>query len=172
MRFRGFTLVEILTVLAITLVLYSVLTPIFISVKTQAKETNAKHNLRQIFVATALYRMDWEQTSYGTASNMGIPLLEQIEALPVPFSMLSKSPCVAPENGPLMWSPDNSKQFETDSLKYEERATLVIDMNCNPKGTPLNSKWFPIKGFATTIGGNLRVVRKPGDWHDDEWWQP
>lgn len=169
---RAYTLVEVLVSISILAILYGILVPVFVGVKAQAKETDAKSHLKQIFVASALYRIDYEVSSYGTCSSMGYPLLENLSALSVPISFFTTSPCVAPTNSPVFWAPDDTIQFEQDSLRYEENTILVADMNCNDKGTPLASEWYPIKGLGATVGGQVKIVKRAGAYSSQSWWQP
>ena len=55
---RAFTLVELLTVIAIIAVLAAILFPVFARAKASAKQTTCLSNLRQIGSATALYMSD------------------------------------------------------------------------------------------------------------------
>ncbi len=55
---RAFTLIELLTVIAIISVLAAILFPVFARAKASAKQTTCLSNLRQIGAATALYMSD------------------------------------------------------------------------------------------------------------------
>ncbi|PQV62507.1 general secretion pathway protein G [Abditibacterium utsteinense] len=58
MRRTAFTLIEILTVLAIIALLSAMLFPAFLTVRGSARASTCRSNLRQIAVATALYTQD------------------------------------------------------------------------------------------------------------------
>jgi prepilin-type processing-associated H-X9-DG protein len=60
-RSRAFTLAELLTVLAITLVLAGLLFPVFVSAKSAAKKTQCLSNMRQTQLATDLYMPDYDE---------------------------------------------------------------------------------------------------------------
>jgi prepilin-type N-terminal cleavage/methylation domain-containing protein len=58
MRRAAFTILEILTVLAIMAVLSALLLPAFLTVRGNARATSCRSNLHQIAVATTLYTQD------------------------------------------------------------------------------------------------------------------
>jgi prepilin-type N-terminal cleavage/methylation domain-containing protein len=58
---RGFTLVELLTVIAILAVLAAFLFPVFAQARAQARQTICLSNVRQICVAQQLYARDWDE---------------------------------------------------------------------------------------------------------------
>lgn len=59
-RRRAFTLVELLTVVAILSLLAAILFPVFSAVRAAARRAACMSNLRQIGMAVALYRQDYE----------------------------------------------------------------------------------------------------------------
>lgn len=62
----GFTLVELLVVIAIVAILASILFPVMIRAKAQAKQTINLGNLRQLAVAAALYSKDYNEVQFST----------------------------------------------------------------------------------------------------------
>ena len=57
---EGFSLVELLVVAGILAVLSSVLLPVFLRAKEEARQATCSSNLRQIGLALAMYRDDWD----------------------------------------------------------------------------------------------------------------
>ena len=58
---RGFTLVELLTVIAIIALLAAILFPVFSSARAKGRDANCLSNLHQIGVALNAYGTDWGQ---------------------------------------------------------------------------------------------------------------
>ncbi len=52
---KGFTLIELMVVMAIILILAGLLTPGLMSAREQAKKTNCLNNLKQIYTAMQMY---------------------------------------------------------------------------------------------------------------------
>ncbi len=57
---RGYTLIEMLVALTIVLVLASMLGPVFIQAKEEAKKTACAMNYRQVYLGLSLYQVDYE----------------------------------------------------------------------------------------------------------------
>ena len=65
MKKRGFTLVEILVVLAIIAILMAILLPVLSSVREAGRATSCRSNLRQLGQAIQMYAQDWERYPRG-----------------------------------------------------------------------------------------------------------
>lgn len=87
---RGFTLVELLTVISIIAVLTALLTVSFVSVSQRSKDGQRKSNLRQIQSAFELYRAD--NDAYPTAS-VWSTLTCNGQFLPSGTRYMSRLPC-------------------------------------------------------------------------------
>jgi prepilin-type N-terminal cleavage/methylation domain-containing protein/prepilin-type processing-associated H-X9-DG protein len=59
-RRRGFTLIELLVVIAIIAILAAILFPVFAQAREQARKAACLSNEKQIALAIAMYRQDWD----------------------------------------------------------------------------------------------------------------
>jgi prepilin-type N-terminal cleavage/methylation domain-containing protein len=67
---KGFTLIELMVVMAIILILAGLLTPGLMGAREQAKKTNCLNNLKQIYTAMQLY-ISAENEQYPAAADWG-----------------------------------------------------------------------------------------------------
>ena len=67
MKRRGFTLIELLVVIAIIAILAAILFPVFAQAREKARQTTCVSNIRQLGVALAIYRQDYDQKNPGPA---------------------------------------------------------------------------------------------------------
>lgn len=58
---KGFTLIELLVVIAIIAIIAAILFPVFASAREKARQTVCISDLKQIGVALAMYRVDYDQ---------------------------------------------------------------------------------------------------------------
>ena len=72
---RGFTLIELMVVIAIIAVLASILFPVFAQARAAARKTMCLSNFRQIDLAMLMYCGDWDEkfARTQTSDNPGVP---------------------------------------------------------------------------------------------------
>jgi prepilin-type N-terminal cleavage/methylation domain-containing protein/prepilin-type processing-associated H-X9-DG protein len=58
---KGFTLIELLVVIAIIAILAAILFPVFARAREKARQASCQSNLKQIALAEAMYRSDYDQ---------------------------------------------------------------------------------------------------------------
>jgi prepilin-type N-terminal cleavage/methylation domain-containing protein/prepilin-type processing-associated H-X9-DG protein len=59
---RGFTLIELLVVIAIIAILAAILFPVFARAREKARQTSCLSNLKQLALASVMYRTDYDGT--------------------------------------------------------------------------------------------------------------
>ena len=109
MRRLGFTLIEILVVIAIIMVLAALLFPVFNSAKLEAKHKECQMRLKQLTTALNLYRIDNDGLGYVWASYAG-------KSYRYPYNMFEPVKSYL-TTGDLCWCPEGSKS-ETTAFEF------------------------------------------------------
>lgn len=177
---RGFTLIEVLSVIGIVLALIALTMPVIANAKKGMYERACVSNLKQLHMAITIYRQEWDGDGvFGDAYEMGLP--------PFPFSgrlPLMEFRCAEAGNDAFstegvhyysFWSDPqldgNLPSWETYSQEYRGEAILIVDMNHNPKHLPLlHGDLLTRYGFGLSESGVLVKGKKRGDWFRRTWW--
>lgn len=169
----GFTLIEVISVVAILSVLIAILFPVFTRAKDSAYKTVAASNLRQLFVAVELYRTDYDgQGVIGRASAMGLPRYLTFYELSSPKKLfpgtdgLWASPCGQHPDTPQLSKAGTNLGYSPSDIEDEPWATYVAlagpnavflsDSNCNDKSVPIGSLFFTTFHIGVAIDGHIR----------------
>lgn len=183
MKRRALTLMEVLVATS-TLVLLALLSaPAIIRARAEAKKTRCASNLKQIFYATQLYRIDYNGSASGDAYTMGFPpstvdlrsysrtSMKSLQCSELPNEFI---PATADGYIINVQSPDDGSEpsdlFVQMVAKYGEDKIIRMDMNHNPKSTPFFGAHFSHFGLGLTLGGSVVKRYKKGDWQDELWW--
>ena len=144
-RVRGFTLVEILVVIAILSVLAAILLPVFLSVRERARQTVCAGNLSQLYKAMAMYAGD----------NDGFRPMYQNGATVVPI------------NGQEVTFPDQSVEL-VQSLQPYARSTEIWFCPDDPlRGQTDVWKRHPATSYDTAeaLHFHFHPYSPPTPWH-------
>ena len=113
---RAFTLTEVIVVGAILGLLISILHPIIGSAKRKASENQCISNLRQIGIATALYRETHDGAEVGSPAQMGLPPMREVSRQLI--ELRCREPnfrnCTGPNPYRIHWTPSEFATPESD----------------------------------------------------------
>lgn len=164
--------------------LTAIMVPVFASARTQFRYSASTSNLKQLFVATMLYQVEWDGTGvYGEAALMGLPQdLESFDAFrsqKFPESSgLWKSPCGqnwmfadSPWLFQYIFRPLDPRDWSNYASRYQENLLLFYDVNCDDHSIPTSDPEFVHRGIGVLLSGQLVHHCKKGKMaYSDEWW--
>ena len=177
----GVSLAETILVCGILLLLAGLMSPVAQKAVISAKEAVSKSNMRQLHVATELYRAGWgEGALYGKAEDMGLPgTMFAIDSLP---ALLELRPPLAPHPmqdmlGGVYHVHFAASALDNRSLKWEDysqemqgRSVLYIDPFFTPADrdplNPLNT----VTLWAINLNGSITRREGRGEWQERSWW--
>jgi prepilin-type N-terminal cleavage/methylation domain-containing protein len=180
---KGFSLVELLCVIAILCLLAALTYPAFNQVRERAKVTSCGSNLRQIAMAMSQYASEYGGDGvYGDTYSMGLPPfpftgLQQIRVFKcqaVPSEVIP-SPKTFPYMGQFT-EPDqdhSQPKWADYAIAFKDEAITWYDFNHNSIDVPIEAELATKLGLGVTLGGSLVTRRRTGFvwakswWHDD-----
>lgn len=170
---KAFTLIEVMTTLGILAVLAAILAPVIATAKKSAKYSASLQNLRQLHIAFALYREEWEGQGNGPSS-LGLPpiemLLPKIQVLEE-TKTLWVSPCDYHGDAggstltgrgipiPFYTSEDRWMGYFT---RVGEAAVYLADQSCNDQDVIIGSPLYPYRVNAIRLNGQAQVLWAKG----------
>ncbi|MFN8138407.1 MAG: hypothetical protein U0R49_01265 [Fimbriimonadales bacterium] len=186
MKTRAFGLVEVLVIVGILAITAAIVTPVYLRAKDRAKENICISNLKQLHVATMMYRHDYDgDGKYGKPSHMGLPLYttltlrvnkyitEDVQKClgvsPTPPSPVLYGPCFYGEvpgehtgPGPTPW--------ERTVLANRDDTVLYCDLNHQPPGSKFQAERQTHRGLGVYLSGESKTVKRPGNPLSINWW--
>jgi type II secretory pathway pseudopilin PulG len=176
----AFTLVELLVVVAIIMVVSAITFPVIVGAVHRAKETSSMSKLRQLHLATMIYRSEYYGDAvYGQIGAMGLPPATPAKWVEVrldqPMSLMKSScgrhPSMPPVDYDMYYTPGvGDPPFPVEATLFEENLVLFYDMSCSDSDVALMNEFQTHLGIGVLLGGNAVVHRKPGRWWETEWW--
>lgn len=175
---RGFTLIEVLVVLAIVVVLVAIMTPVLSRAKRSAQISSSVQKLKQLHLALAVYQNDhasggsdwygrglapvwyyWNERFGFAKRDILTPCgFDQTLFESGPNTMPGWVSYVAPFYDPVNNNPGMGDYLET----YKENAVAFVDCYCNPPGTSMRDIPKLKRGIAVTLGGQLINRQRTG----------
>lgn len=167
----GFTLIELITVLAIMGVLGSLATPVLLSARRQARDVACLGNLREWGRATLLYaaehddRLPRDGTPNGTSTDAGWYVdLPRVLALP-PYGQMAWRTNASVEPPPSLWiCPSNRRRSNGANLFH-----YCLNEHVNGRGTGRQADLTSIRRPAFTVwmfdNGKLAGVAQQNNVH-------
>ena len=175
---RGFTLVEILTCVAILLIVFAISLPAFRAAKESAKRADTIESLRQLGHAFALYRADYEtDPNASDPESLGFPPDDNAEAYR-PFTIFGQKYKNAFGRTVRVWY-GMSRRTSTDTdvatwTRYVQRcgpaSVIVGDFTFNDFD-PIKSPTRSIYGIGLRLDGGVVTQTHPGAVPDPFWWE-
>jgi general secretion pathway protein G len=141
---RGFTLIEMMIVVAIIAILVSILVPNFVRARAQAQTAACEANLKEIATALELYETDNEHyPSSGTVDSSNTSLSPYLKQVPVD-----------PAAGPSVYYSFTVSNADTSNADYSIVCPGTHDagtlQNITPNTTFTHIQYSSSSGFAAT----------------------
>lgn len=177
---RGFTLIEVLTAIAIIAVVAAISFPVIVRAKESAYKTKSASNMKQVFYAIELYSQEYNGSTVGTMEQMGLPPWPTEEFLGK--AVHDMYPPLRPSDKwrTFMYMPIPEKEDKRDltwadyTQKAGPSAVLICDPFFNPKGTDDEQEYWKdpyVRKFVMGVTTSGSLVKKTKAGHLTlEWW--
>jgi prepilin-type N-terminal cleavage/methylation domain-containing protein len=165
----AFTVLEVLICMSIIAIVAAITFPVVSRAKEQALISSATQNLRQVHLATMLYRNEYEGSEHGSAEQMGLPSAAAYQGLYDLFESTpnkGRSPCSpnAALSGPndaiynLFYHPIDEMTWRADHAKHGEQTWLFKDLHCDFRDSYLHNPYALHRVIFVSLGGSAKVL--------------
>ena len=174
----GFSLVEVIVVVAIVIVVAAISYPVFARVKEKSLEAKSISNMRQLYLAIEMYRAEYDGIPYGSMEAMGLP--DSPTERWLGSSVAGLRPPMNPKSTYLYYPvatefDQRSPTWEVYVIEHTSSTVLLADVHFNPlepKGTYPSYQMNPdVEKYliGITLGGSIRKKRASGSLVM-QWW--
>jgi prepilin-type N-terminal cleavage/methylation domain-containing protein len=176
---RGFTLIEVMVVLAIVVVLVAIMTPVLSRAKRSAQISSSVQKLKQLHLALAIYQNDHSNAgsdwygrglapeTYYWKTRFGFSEAGIRTPCGYDVTLYNSGPNTMPGwvsyTGTFFYPPFNNPGMGNYLETYKENAVVFVDCYCNPPGTDMRDRTKLKRGLAVTVGGQLVNRERTGD---------
>ena len=177
---RGVLLLEVLIVVAIAAIVAALTVPTFRYARRSAQSVRTVNNLRQLHLATSLYRTDHGGGGiYGDLQAMGLPHVLDVYYPPrltnLPESLLVSGcglhPFSEPHRYTLWYYPgEGGVEFARQAQVFRDRLILFFDIQCSDPSVPIGNRHVSKFGLGILLEGQLARRRGTGEVWDPSWW--
>jgi hypothetical protein len=175
----GFTIVELVTVIAILLTLAALLVPVYARSKESAKIADDFTRLHQCQLACAMYQTDH---GYEGALPFGLPDIESaMRGLKLSgfYGLKMEQTASACGRHPLslteyfdwwLFAPPTPRELAYLE-HYGERSPLFIDENCNDAGVDITAEFVTKRAIAVLVNGTVVTRTREGNPFSEKFWE-
>ncbi|CAN1514641.1 Prokaryotic N-terminal methylation site [Fimbriimonadaceae bacterium] len=178
---RGFSLLELLVVLAILAALAALLYPVFVSTQRSARTTETIAKLRNISIATALYRAEHDgDGNFGTPAEMGLPTFFQMDLImrrdDNPFFKRSMFEPACDWHGveggfTFGYVEEEDNEWMPILQRLRGDFPLVYTTGCTPPREELHNPYMPTLFLGNAVDGHLIRFTTLGNPEFSEYWK-
>jgi prepilin-type N-terminal cleavage/methylation domain-containing protein len=182
MRLKGFTVVELLTVIAIISITAALSFPALVAAKRRGQVEASVGILRQLHLGVKLYQENnGGEGPFGSPADMNLPTADvfgSVELYSPTHSSKLDSPCGRNQS----WAQNDIIYFnyiyyfnDTTSVikhinRFEDNLIMFYDPNCDVPGVPIYNPTFRHHMIGILYSGQVVRHFKAGDIREPEYW--
>lgn len=184
---RGFTLVEIVVVIAVLAILIAITLPVWTRAKRSTYKTITMENLHQAWLALELYRQDTDPGSpnVGSSSAMGLPNVDGFYYLRQRLQLqwwqvqgrIGYGPIYYPFDRSDFVPTGNQEQYEWRlqnwieySREHESDSVIIGDFNHTEGCGQFPDPYCLFVGYGVRLNGSAVQKTSIGQIWDPTWW--